>query len=123
MDILLVDDSAVMRSIIARTLKIAGLPIGKLYQAGNGQEGLDVLEAHKVDVVLTDINMPEMNGMEMLDNMRAKPEMKDVPVLMISTEGSQTRISEISGKGARFLQKPFTPESLKEAVEGALGGE
>ena len=121
MDILLVDDSATMRAIISKTLKMTGLPIGELYQASNGREGLDVLAAHKVDVVLTDINMPEMNGIEMLDNMRAKPEMNDVPVLMISTEGSQTRISEISGKGAKFLQKPFTPESLKEAVEGALG--
>ena len=120
--VLVVDDSAVMRTIIAKTLKMAGLPLGDIYQAANGREGLDALGSQMVDLVLVDINMPEMNGMEMIERMRATPEFADVPVLVVSTEGSETRVKELSEKGAGFIQKPFSPENLKQAVEQLIGG-
>ena len=121
-DVLIVDDSATMRAIVAKTLKMTELPLGEIHNAANGREGLEELAEHDVDIVLVDINMPEMNGMEMLDQMRSTPEFAEIPVLVVSTEGSQTRIEELGRKGARFIQKPFTPETLKQAVEGLIGG-
>ncbi|MFH1550549.1 MAG: response regulator [Planctomycetota bacterium] len=119
--VLVVDDSATMRAIIAKTLKMAGLPLEEIYQAANGREGLDVLGSQMVDLVLVDINMPEMNGMEMIERMRSTPEFADVPVLVVSTEGSETRVKELSEKGAGFIQKPFSPENLKQTVEQLIG--
>jgi len=120
--VLVVDDSATMRAIVSKTLKMAGLPLEEIHQAANGREGLDVLGSQLVDLVLVDINMPEMNGMEMIERMRATPEFADVPVLVVSTEGSETRVKELREKGAGFIQKPFSPEKLKQAVEQLIGG-
>ena len=79
LNVLIVDDSAVMRAMIIKTLQVCGLQLGEVHQAGNGREGLDALNDHWVDLVFADINMPEMNGEEMIDRMRANPDTADVP--------------------------------------------
>jgi two-component system chemotaxis response regulator CheY len=120
-DILVVDDSGVMRAMVIKTLKLAGTPLGEIYQAANGQEGLDVLGDHWVDLVFADINMPVMNGEEMIDRIRDDPAWKDLPIVVISTEGSETRIESLHNKGAEFVHKPFTPEIIRNVLETMLG--
>jgi two-component system chemotaxis response regulator CheY len=121
LNVLIVDDSGVMRAMILKTMKMAGLPLGEVHQAGNGQEGLDVLGENWIDLVIVDINMPVMNGEEMIDSMRANPEFADTPTVVISTEGSETRIERIRQKGARFIHKPFTPETIRDTIQEMTG--
>ncbi|MDH7600551.1 MAG: response regulator [Armatimonadota bacterium] len=115
-NVLVVDDSSVMRSIIVKTLRISGLPIGHIYQASNGREGLDVLKDHWIDIALVDINMPEMNGIEMIEAVRKSEDTAELPILVVSTESSETTINELWAKGVEFVHKPFAPEVLREAV-------
>jgi len=121
-NILVVDDSAIVRAVIKKTLDLAGVDVGELYEAGDGKDGLAVLEDKWVDLVLADINMPVMTGIEMIEKMAEDGMMKTVPVIMISTEGSQTRIEELKAKGVRaYIRKPFTPELVKEVIDEVLG--
>ena len=120
-NVLIVDDSSVMRAMILKTLRMSGLPLGEVYQAGNGQEGLDALDQHWIDLAVVDINMPVMNGEEMIDRMQENPDMKDIPVVVISTEGSETRIERLQQKGASFIQKPFTPEIVRDVIMAITG--
>ncbi len=120
-NVLIVDDSSVMRAMILKTLRMSGLPLGEVYQAGNGQEGLDALDQHWIDLAVVDINMPVMNGEEMIDRMQENPDMKDIPVVVISTEGSKTRIERLQQKGASFIQKPFTPEIVRDVIMAITG--
>ena len=115
-NVLVVDDSAVMRQMVIRTLKMSGLPLGEIHQAGNGQEGLALLREHWVDLALVDINMPVMNGEDMIRAVRADAELAAIPVIVVSTERSETRIAEIEVLGARFVHKPFPPEVLRAAI-------
>lgn len=121
LNVLVVDDSAVMRKMIVRTLRLSGLPLGEVYEAGNGREGLEVLGAHWVDLALVDINMPVMNGEEMIDRIRQNPEMADLSVIVVSTDSSETRIEMLQKKGAGFVHKPFTPEGLRESISHLTG--
>jgi two-component system chemotaxis response regulator CheY len=116
LNILIVDDSAVIRSMIARTLRLAHVPIAELFEAANGQEGLAALEEHWVDLVFADINMPVMNGEEMIRRMRASDAWADLPLIIVSTEGSETRIGALLDAHARFIHKPFTPEQIRQVV-------
>lgn len=119
---LIVDDSAIIRAVVEKTLRIAGVEVGDVYKAGNGKEALACLEAHWVDMVLADINMPEMNGVQMVEEMRTRGLMTTIPVVIISTERSVTRIEELKAKGiSAYLNKPFTPEAIREVVEKNLG--
>ncbi len=119
-NILVVDDSAVMRTMIIKTVRMSNLPLGDIYEAADGQQGLDALQANWIDLVLLDINMPVMNGEEMIDRMRENPELQDIPTIVISTESSQTRIERLQQKGARFIHKPFTPEMIRDTVVDVL---
>ena len=120
-NILIVDDSATVRAMIVKTLKLTQLPLSEVHQATNGREALDVLEEKWIDLVLTDINMPEMDGIELVGRMAENGIMQNVPVVVVSTEGSQVRIAELKQQGIRgYLRKPFTPEDLKEMVENVL---
>lgn len=121
LNILIVDDSAVVRAMILKTLKAAGVPVGEAYQAGDGQAGLAALEANWIDLVFVDINMPVMSGQEMLERMRQNPAWHDLPVIVVSTEGSETRIEQLRQKGARFIHKPFAPEVVREVVQEIIG--
>ena len=123
-NILIVDDSDTVRAVIAKTLNLAGVPCNEVYQAPNGQEALVVLKQHWVDLVFTDINMPVMSGVEMFSEMQKDDVMKTVPVVVVSTEGSKTRMEELLHKGIRaYVRKPFTPESLRDVVDDILGEE
>jgi two-component system, chemotaxis family, chemotaxis protein CheY len=120
-NILIVDDSETIRAVIAKTLRIAEIPVGELWNAGNGQEALEILRREWVDLVFADINMPVMNGIEMIEQMDREGMLKTVPVVIVSTEGSRTRIEELTAKGVKaYLRKPFAPEALREMVEQVL---
>jgi len=123
-NVLIVDDSSTARSVIGKTLMISGVPIGQVYYAANGQEALDLLKANWVDIVFADINMPVMNGVEMIARMEEDGLLQSIPVVVVSTEGSSTRIDGLKAKGIKgYIRKPFSPEKIKEAFLASLGGE
>jgi two-component system chemotaxis response regulator CheY len=114
---LIVDDSSVMRKIVERSLRQAGLDPLVVREAGSGVEGLEVLRAEKVDLVLSDINMPAMDGLEFVRQIRAQNLAPGVPVVMITTESSEEHVREAILAGARgYIRKPFTAEQVKERV-------
>jgi two-component system, chemotaxis family, chemotaxis protein CheY len=114
---LIVDDSSVMRKIIARSLRQAGLDPLIVHEAGNGIEGLEVLKAQKVDLIMSDINMPSMDGLEFLRQLRAQDLAPGVPVVMITTESSEEHVKQAILSGAQgYIRKPFTAEQVKERV-------
>lgn len=114
--ILVVDDSAVMRKMIIRTIDLCGLDVTSVSEAGDGKEGLEVLDEKKVDLLFVDVNMPVMDGMEMLAELRKNASTKDLAVLIVSTESNEGRIQEIERQGAGFVHKPFTPEVLRNKI-------
>jgi two-component system chemotaxis response regulator CheY len=114
---LIVDDSSVMRKIVERALRQAGLELAVVHEAGTGLEGLDVLRAKSVDLILSDINMPTMDGLEFLRQIRAQHLAEGVPVVMITTESSEEHVKQAILAGARgYIRKPFTAEQVKERV-------
>jgi two-component system, chemotaxis family, chemotaxis protein CheY len=120
--VLIVDDSAVMRKIVERALRQGGLDLGEVLEAGNGAEALIAVRKGGLDLILSDINMPVMDGLEFLRNLAAENLAKGVPVVMITTEGSESRVVEALSAGARgYLRKPFTPEQVKERVAPLVG--
>ena len=122
-NILIVDDSRTARAFIAKSLEVAGIEIGAVFEAENGKQALEVLHSHWIDLVFADINMPEMTGLEMVQQMKQDGLMKTVPVVIISTERSLTRIAELKAAGVRdYMNKPFTPENIKQAVDRILAG-
>jgi two-component system, chemotaxis family, chemotaxis protein CheY len=121
LNVLVVDDSAVMRSMIIKALGLTGLPIREFSQAANGEEALEILTHQWIDLALVDINMPVMGGVELIARIRETPELKDLPVVVVSTESSTTRIAELEQKGARFVHKPFSPEALRSTVVELTG--
>jgi len=121
-NILIVDDSRTIRSVIRKTLLIAGVPTGELYEASNGLEGLQIMKDNWVDLCFADINMPVMNGIEMIEKMLTDQMLEKLPVVIVSTEGSKTRIEELFRKGVRaYLRKPITPEIIRNVVKEVLG--
>jgi len=116
-NVLLVDDSSTMRKIISRSLRQAGLDFGEIYEAADGQEALDMLEKESIDIVLSDINMPNMNGIEFLQKKKNRPGIESIPVLMISTETGEDIISKAESLGAiGALKKPFTTQMVNEVL-------
>jgi len=114
---LIVDDSSVMRKIIERSLRQAGLEALVVFEAGSGTDGLDLLKAQQVDLILTDINMPSMDGLEFLRQLRAQELAPSVPVVMITTESSEEHVKQAIQAGAQgYIRKPFTAEQVKERV-------
>jgi len=121
LNVLVVDDSVVMRAMVIKMLRTAGLPMGEVHEAANGRQGLAALEEHWIDLVFADINMPVMNGEEMIENIRANSTWDDLPIVVISTEGSRTRIERLEQKDTTFLRKPFAPETVRDLVQGLTG--
>jgi len=114
---LIVDDSSVMRKIIERALRQACLEVDTVYEASSGVEGLEVLKAQKVDIIFSDINMPVMDGLDFVRQLRAQNLAVGVPVVMITTESSAEHVKQAIEAGARgYIRKPFTPEQIKERV-------
>jgi two-component system chemotaxis response regulator CheY len=114
---LIVDDSSVMRKIVERSLRQAGLDLAVVHEAGSGTEGLDLLKAKQVDLIMSDINMPSMDGLEFLRQIRAQNLAPGVPVVMITTESSEEHVKQAILAGAQgYIRKPFTAEQVKERV-------
>jgi len=121
--VLIVDDSSVMRKIVERSLRQAGIEIGQVYEAGNGLEALALLNERKVNLVLCDINMPGMDGLEFVKQLPALENAKGVPVVMITTEGSEGHVVQALSAGARgYIRKPFTADQVKEHIVPVLAG-
>lgn len=119
-NILIVDDSAVMRNMIKKTINLCGLDVAEIYEAGDGREGLQVLKKQPIDLLFIDVNMPVMDGIEMLENVRDHPETADKAIFIVSTESNEGRIKKIDEYGAEFIHKPFTPEVLRSKVLGVI---
>jgi two-component system chemotaxis response regulator CheY len=120
---LIVDDSSVMRKIVARSLRQAGINLAEVLEAGNGVEALGLLQANHVDLILCDINMPVMDGLEFIKRLSTIEQAKGVPVIMVTTEGSESHVVEALSNGARgYLRKPFTAEQVKQHVVPFLAG-
>lgn len=126
LNVIVVDDSAVMRSMIIKTLRLSRLALNEVHESANGREALAILDSHWVDLALIDINMPEMNGEELIEHVRGNPATADLAIVVVSTEGSETRIARLKRHGAGFVHKPFTPERLREEIvrlTGAMDGQ
>ncbi len=115
--LLIVDDSSTMRKIIARSLHQAGFQIAEIQEAENGQVGLDKMAQTHFSMILTDINMPVMDGLKFIETIRANPVWEKMPIIVITTEGSEGVTKESIKKGANnIVKKPFTPEQIKEKL-------
>jgi len=121
LNVLIVDDSPIMRRMIKKTIVLSGIETGSVREAGDGQEALAQLEVHPVDILFVDINMPVMDGLELLERVRNQPENRDLSVFIISTESNEKRIEYIKSQNAEFLHKPFTPEDLKKKILQLVG--
>lgn len=120
--ILIVDDSSTTRAIIRKTLSMAGIEIEERFEAEEGGEALSILQENDVDLVLSDINMPGMGGVELVERMQQDPRLEKVPIVMVTTEGSASRMADLKKKGVRdFIRKPFTPEQLRDAINKITG--
>jgi len=118
---LIVDDSAMMRKIVLRALTLAGLDFKKVLEAGNGNEALELLKANTVELIMCDINMPVMSGLELLKEMREQNLAAGVPVVMVTTESSAEHVREAVAVGASgYIRKPFTPDHVKQKVLALL---
>lgn len=121
-NILLVDDSATVRAVISKALNLAGVDISELYQAGHGQEALEILEKEWVDLVFCDISMPVMDGEELVTAMNENGMIQSIPVVIVSSAGSEPRVARLKENGVKdYIQKPFTPERIREVVEQVMG--
>jgi two-component system chemotaxis response regulator CheY len=121
--VLIVDDSSVMRKIVERSLRQADIKLAEVLEASNGMEALAALNQKKVDLILCDINMPVMDGLEFVKSLPNVPNAKGVPVVMITTEGSEGHVVQALSAGARgYIRKPFTPDQVKDHILPVLAG-
>jgi two-component system chemotaxis response regulator CheY len=122
LNVLIVDDSSLTRKAIRRIVDMIGLDVGQILEAENGVDALKVFDETKIDLVLADLNMPEMGGIEMIYHMRGNEATKDIPVVIVSTESSTTVIEGLLADGAKdYLHKPFTPEQFREVLTRTVG--
>jgi two-component system, chemotaxis family, chemotaxis protein CheY len=120
--VLIADDSPVMRSFVRRVIELSGFELSDCFEAADGEEALAVLRAEWVDAILTDINMPVVDGEEFLRRLSADPMLRSIPVLVISTDATRNRIDRMMALGARgYVTKPFVPETLRAELERTLG--
>ncbi len=121
--ILIVDDSSLTRKIVKRVIEMSQMDVAEFLDASNGEEALNILKATHVDLVLSDLNMPHMSGVEMVQKMKSTPETKSIPVVIISTESKTARIKELLSEGVKdYLHKPFKPEEFKELIQTVCCG-
>lgn len=121
-NILIVDDSVAMRAVIKKVITISGFKISLCLEAGNGREALEQLKQNWVDVIVSDVNMPEMNGLELLQSLSQDPLYQNIPVIIVSTEGSSERIKDALHRGAKgFIKKPFLPEEVRQVLYDVIG--
>jgi len=121
-NLLIVDDSNSMRTVVKKIVGLTGLEVNQILEADNGRRALDVMGGNWVDVVILDINMPEMNGLELLQRMSEEALMKNIPVVMMTTEASEAHMKTAFELGAKgFIRKPFVPEELRKMLLAVLG--
>ncbi len=119
--ILVIDDSAMMRKIVLRTLKMAEIEFENILEAGDGVEALGLLRANTVDLIMCDINMPVMGGLELLGKIKEEGLAQGVPIVMVTTEGSEPQVRQAILSGARgYIRKPFTLDHIKNNVKPLL---
>ena len=121
LDVLIVDDSAAIRKILQRVLMQTDVTFGEIQEAADGLEAIEKLKQRPFGLVLSDINMPNMDGIQLLGQMRANAQWSNIPVVMITTEGSQAKVLEAVDLGARgYVRKPFTADQIKEKLVGLI---
>lgn len=119
--VMIVDDSPVMRKFMRRVIDLTGMGADDYQEAANGFEALELLRRRRVDLILTDINMPLMDGEQFMQNLETDSELRRIPVLVVSTDASENRVRRMMALGARgYVTKPFLPESLREELERVL---
>lgn len=119
--VLIVDDSAVTRAAIKRTLVLAGLPATRVFEAPHGKAALEVLDHVSVDLVLADLQMPEMDGVEMTRRILANPATRQTPVIVVSADPDAQKIEQLKRDGVRgYVRKPFTPEQIRDGIRQVL---
>ena len=121
-NVLVADDSMVARSVLLKTLRSTGLELAEVYQAADGRQAVAVLAEHWIDLLFLDVNMPVMNGLEVVEHVRKHSLWADLPIVIVSTEGSETRIERLLAMGVKFIHKPYTPEALRAVVLKITGG-
>ena len=115
--VLIVDDSATVRKVVKRTISQAGFVIDAFIEARNGLDALEQLQQITPSLVVTDLNMPEMGGIELIQAMKQREDLRDIPCVVISTEGSHEVIDRMLDLGVvGFIQKPFRPEELAPVI-------
>jgi two-component system chemotaxis response regulator CheY len=121
-NVLIVDDSLSMRAVIKKTIKVSGFKVGEYFEAADGEEALKILADAWVDLVLTDINMPNMNGLELIAEMHNDQILSSIPVVMVTTEGSEKSVQKSMEMGAKgYIKKPFQPEDIKRILNSIMG--
>ena len=119
LDVLIVDESAAIRKILRRVLLQADVALGKVMEAGDGIEALEILKSNKVGLILSDVKMPKMDGLQLLGRVKSDPDYRDIPMVMVTAEGSQAKVMEAVTLGAAgYIRKPFTAEQIKEKLTG-----
>lgn len=121
-NVMIVDDSGAMRSVIKKVITLSGFKMSLCMEAGNGREALERLQGNWVDVIISDINMPEMGGLELLQALSRDALYQNIPVIIVSTEGSSERMKEALDRGAKgFIKKPFLPEDIRSVLHKVIG--
>ena len=121
LDVLIVDDSAAIRKILQRVLRQTDLNLGEIKEAGDGTEAVEILKDRTFGLILSDINMPQMDGLQLLAKIKEMAHLKNVPVIMITTEGGQGKVMEAVALGATgYVRKPFTADQIKEKLAGVI---
>lgn len=115
-NVLLVDDCSVMRLMMKRTLNMSDISINKIFEAEDGERALELVDTEKIDLIILDLYMPVMDGMEVLETIRNRSVSKHIPILIVSTESNESMIEQIEMLGSGFVHKPFTPEALREEI-------
>ena len=122
-NIMIVDDSLTMRKVIRKSVAISGFDLGDCWEAKDGQEALGMLDSHGVDLILADLNMPVMSGLEMVRELRKKERHRNIPVVLITTEGSEKRLEEAYALGVNgYVKKPFHPETIRDVLTRIMEG-
>ena len=120
-NVLIVDDSQTMRTVIRKTVTLSGFDLGECWEARDGQEALETIRSRFVDLILTDLNMPVMNGLELLEELAKNEIFRKIPVALITTEGSEKAIEEAWALGIKaYIQKPFYPEIMRDLLNGIM---
>ena len=121
-NVLIVDDSATMRALIRKVLNISGLDLGECFEGANGHEALKIIEKNWIDLVFSDLHMPEMDGASLVKALRQNHQWRNIPVVIITTEGRQEVLAPFFEQGIQgYIRKPFRPEDIRKKLQTILG--